>query len=232
MKSKLLLITERPDIVHVQVQMLAQSGIEVSELSYSIAKNKTSAADLNDYNLILLNIFEEKNNSLELCRRLRAEYHSPILMFAYEYNERYLLHAYEAGADDCLVQPLSMPLMLAKVQAWLRRTEHKEGGKGHLEVHNFKFDPVKNELVTPEDTLVRLSKLEARFLHLLIVNSGRIVSTDLILQRVWPDSIANEGDRHMLKALVHRLRRKIEPNPNAPEYIHTVPHEGYSFRLH
>jgi DNA-binding response OmpR family regulator len=231
MKSKLLLITDRPDIVQVQVQMLVQNGIEVSELAYSIAKNKTSAADLKDYSLILLNIFEEENNSLDLCRRLRTDYHSPILMLAYKHSERFLLHVYEAGADDCLVQPLSMRLMLAKVQAWLRRTEHREVMEGQLEFNNFKFDPVKNELVTPEDTLVRLSKLEARFLHLLIVNSGQIVTTDLILQRVWPGSLASEGNRRMLKALVHRLRRKIEPNPNAPEYIQTVPHEGYSFRL-
>ena len=129
------------------------------------------------------------------------------------------------------MQPLSIYLLLAKVQAWLR-TVSKHNSVRLLEAYNFRFNPSQSELITPENTRVQLSKLEARFLHLLLVNSGRIVATDIILQRVWSDKKdMRDGDRKMLKALVHRLRRKIERNPNVPQYIHTVPHQGYSFRL-
>ncbi len=232
MNPKLLLITDRTDLARVQAHTLVCSGIEVAELNYAMAKTKLSAADLKEYDLILLNMFDEESHSLEICRKLRAQYHNPIILLVYERDERFLLRAYEAGADDCLVQPLSIHLLSAKVQAWLRRVDSKDTAEALLEAYQFRFDPAKSELTTPEDTRVRLSQLEARFLHLLIVNSGRIVATDTILQRVWPDNNGmRDGDRHLLKALVHRVRRKIERNPNIPQYIHTVPHQGYSFRL-
>jgi len=231
MNPKLLLITDRADLARLQAQMLVHSGIEVSVLNHTLAKNKTSAADLEGYDLILLNLYEEENDGITICRKLRAGYYGPILALVYERDERFLLRVYEAGADDCLVQPLSIHLLLAKVQAWLRRSEIKERTIGFLEAYEFRFNPVKSEVITPEDTLIRLSQLEARLLHLLIINSGRIVSTDLIIQRVWPDNSMCDGDRHLLKALVHRLRRKIESDPTRPQYIHTIPHQGYSFRV-
>ena len=231
MNPKLLLITDRADLARLQAQMLVHSGIEVSVLNHTIARNKMSAADLEGYDLILINMFDEESNSLEICRKLRAGYYSPILILIYERDERSLLRAYEAGADDCLVQPLSIHLLLAKVQAWLRRSGMGDKSIDFLEAYDFRFNPVKSEVITPEENLVRLSQLEARLLHLLIVNSGRIVATDLIIQRVWPDNCMSDGDRHLLKALVHRLRRKIESDPTRPQYIHTIPHQGYSFRL-
>lgn len=231
MNPKLLLITDRSDLARLQAQMLVHSGIEVSVLNHTIAKNKMSAADLDNYDLVMVNMFEEENNALEVCKKLRSGYYRPILVLLYERDERSQLRIYDAGADDCLVQPLSIHVLLAKVQAWLRRSGVDNKAVEFLEAYNFRFNPIKSEVVTPEENLVRLSLLESRLLHLLLVNSGRIVSTDLIIQRVWPDNCTNDGDRHLLKALVHRLRRKIERDPTRPEFIHTIPHQGYSFRL-
>jgi len=231
MIPNVLLITDRPDLARLQAQMLVHSGIKVSTLNRTIAIHKMSMADLEDYDLILLNLFEDEAESLEICRKLRAGYYNPILILHYSQDERFLLRAYDAGADDCLGQPLSIYLLLAKVQAWLRRSGIKDKSIGHVEAYEFRFNPVKKEVITPQNNMVRLSQLEARLLHLLIVNSGSIVTTDLIIQRVWPDSGLCDGDRHLLKALVHRLRRKIEDDPTRPQYIHTIPHQGYSFRL-
>jgi DNA-binding response OmpR family regulator len=231
MNPKILLITDRPDLARAQAHALVCSGIEVSELHYEIVETKISAAELSGYDLLLLYMFDEESNSIELCRKLRADYHNPILLLLYARGERFLLRAYEAGADDCLVQPLSIQMLSVKVQAWLRRADLKATSTPLLEGYKFTFNPATSELVTPEDTMIRLSQLEARLLHLLIVNRGHIVTTDTILQRVWPHSHSVAGDRSLLKALVHRLRRKIERNPNVPQYIHTIPYEGYSFRL-
>ncbi len=231
MNPKLLLITDRSDLARLQAQMLVHSGIEVAVLNHALAKNKMGAADLDGYDLILINLFEEGNNSLEICKKLRSGYYKPILNLIYEQDERSQLRAYDAGVDDCLVQPLSIHVLLAKVQAWLRRSGTDNKCVDFLEAYNFRFNPIKSEVITPEEILVRLSLLEARLMHLFIVNSGRIVTTDLIIQRVWPDNCTTDGDRHLLKALVHRLRRKIENDPTHPQYIHTIPHQGYSFRL-
>jgi DNA-binding response OmpR family regulator len=231
MNPKLLLITDRADLARVQAQMLVTSGIEVSLLLAAIVKHQTHPADLEDFDLILINLYEDEPGMWEICRKLRPEYENPILVQIYVRDERALLHLYEAGADDCLVQPMGSHVLLLKIQAWLERAGVKDKTIGLLEVYKFQFDPVKSEVVTPQNNLVRLSLLEARLLHLLMVNSGRIVATDTIIQRVWPDNATADGDRHLLKALVHRLRRKIEQNPTTPQYIHTVPHQGYSFRL-
>jgi DNA-binding response OmpR family regulator len=83
--------------------MLVHSGMEVSVLNHTLARNKLDVADLEVYDLILIDMFDEDSESLELCRRLRAGYHSPILIMLYARDERSLLRAYEAGADDCLV---------------------------------------------------------------------------------------------------------------------------------
>jgi DNA-binding response OmpR family regulator len=230
MNPKLLLVTDRSDLARLQAQMLVHSGIEVSVLNHTIARSKMSASDLEGYDLIMLNMFDEESLGIEICRKLRAGYFSPILALIYESDERFMLRMYDAGADDCLVQPLSIHMLLAKVRAWLRQSSNSGKTVGLVEAYEFKLNPIKSEVITPEETLVRLSQLEARLLHLLIVNSGRIVSTDLIIQRVWPDNGMSDGDRHLLKALVHRLRRKIECDPTRPRYIHTIPHQGYSFR--
>jgi DNA-binding response OmpR family regulator len=161
---------------------------------------------------------------------LRAGYYNPIVAQVHSHDERVLLSIYEAGIDDCLVQPMGIHLLLLKIQAWLRHSGTRDKSIGLLEAYHFRFDPVKSEVTTPENSLVRLSLLESRLFHLLMVNRGRIVATDTIIQRVWPDNATTDGDRHLLKALVHRLRRKLECNPTTPKYIHTVPHQGYSFR--
>jgi len=230
MNPKLLLITDRDDLARLQAQMLVHSGIEVAVLNHTLARNKTNTADLEGYDLILLNMFDEESLSIEICRKLRTGYFGPILALIYNRDERFMLRIYEAGADDCLVQPLSIHLLLAKVQAWLRRAGTTDKSMALIEAYQFKFNPSKSEVTTPQEILVRLSQLEARLLHMLIVNSGRIVATDSIIQRVWPDNCVNDGDRHLLKALVHRLRRKLESDPTRPQFIHTIPHQGYSFR--
>lgn len=230
MNPKLLLITDRTSLAQLPAKMLVHSGIEVSILNHTVARKKTSPSDLEAYDLILLNMYEEDGNGLDICRTLRAGYDNPILLLTYEQDERYLLRAYEAGVDDCLVQPFSINLLLAKIQPWLRLSGIADKTVGAVEACGFRFDPIKSEVLTPEKELIRLSQLEARLLQLLMAKTGQVVNTDLIIQRVWPDHGTRDGDRHLLKALVHRLRRKIERDPVNPEYIHTIPHQGYSFR--
>jgi DNA-binding response OmpR family regulator len=200
MALKILLITVLSNFGRLR-------GIEFSVLEHTSAKDWMSTAHLEGFDLILLDISEDESGSLELCRQLCAEYGIPILILTRGNDEYFLL--IRSGI---------------KVQ--------KDKAMGLLEAYGFRLRSVKSggELITPQETLVRLSQLEARLLHLLIVNSGCVVASDLIIQRVWPDKDICDGDRHLLKALVHRLRRKIEADPTHPQYIQTIPHQGYSFR--
>ncbi len=74
---------------------------------------------------------------------------------------------------------------------------------------------------------LRLSQLEFRLLHTLMVHQGQILPTETIVEHVW--GYDGEGDRSLVRGLINRLRVKIEPNPNSPQYIRTIPRIGYTF---
>jgi len=229
MNPKLLVFTDRRDLTRFQVQGLLQSGIQISFLAPTIVKDKGDTPNLDSYSLVLINLFDRESDSLGLCRKLRLEYNSVILVLTCNQDEQFLLRLYDAGADECLGKSLGNRLLVAKVQAWLRRAATFEDSEGYLEAYKFRFDPVTRQVKTPQDTLVRLSKLEARLLYLLMANKDRIVSTDVIVQRVWRDEGKTDGDRDVLKKLVYRLRRKLEGDADQPQFIHTIPYEGYTF---
>jgi two-component system response regulator RstA len=123
MQPKVLLITDLPDFPRMGVQMLVLSGIEISVREHNIVKDKISAADVVGYDLLLINMYERESDSAGICWKLRTEYDNPILVLTHEEDEHFVLSAYDAGADDCLVQPMSNHILLAKVHAWLRRVQ-------------------------------------------------------------------------------------------------------------
>jgi len=121
MNPKVLLITDRADFPQMGTQMLVLSGIEISVREHNMVKNKISAADVAGYDLILINMYKRESDSAGICWKLRTEYDNPILVLTHEKDENLVRRAYDAGADDCLVQPMSSHLLLAKVHVWLRR---------------------------------------------------------------------------------------------------------------
>lgn len=224
MRAKLLLITDYADLANLQAQRFVQYGFDVSVVRETVATNMISAANLENYDLILLYLLDGKVDSLELCRSLSAIYDNPILFFTFERDERVTLRVYEAGAAECIIQPMRFDLLVAKVRAWLRYTGSRDKTVGVLEAYGFRFDQSNGEVVTPQETLVRLSPLEARLLHILIANSGRIVLKERIVRQVWPDDAMVDKASDRLQTLVHRLRRKLEP-----QYIQATRNQGYTF---
>ena len=128
MQSKVLVITDRPDLPQISTQMLLLSGIEVSVQDDKIGTGATSASVLEFYDLVLINLYERPGDSVELCRQLRAQYNNPILVILPERDEELMLRVFEAGAEDCLVQPLDHRLLVAIIKAWRRRARHSRAG--------------------------------------------------------------------------------------------------------
>ena len=87
------------------------------------------------------------------------------------------------------------------------------------------LDPENQAVRVSGRPATRLTKLEYRLLQFLLVNAGHTLPTERLTQHVW--GYRGAGDRQMLKQLVHRLRQKIEPDPAAPSYVHTVAGTGY-----
>ena len=121
MPAKVLVITDRPDLPQISTQMLLLSGIEISVQDDKIVTGEDTVIDLEFYDLVLINLYVRPGDSIALCQQLRTQYDNPILVMLPGQDEELVLRVYEAGADDCLVQPLGHRLLVAIINAWWRR---------------------------------------------------------------------------------------------------------------
>jgi DNA-binding response OmpR family regulator len=225
--TRMLLVTDDPEAGRIWAYVLGQQRSEI------IAARSAEDAlkrweEEGGFDLIVIDVYTSQLNGIALCRRLRAEAIAPILLFTPRTDEAYILQAYRAGADECVVKPISPSLFVAKVNAWLRlswtiATDTLDG----LKAGTLYLDPSRREVKNGSGSAVRLTNLEFRLLYLLMSHRGRILESEVIVNRVWGYTDGDEGA--LLKNAVYRLRRKIENDPGQPRYIQTVAGIGYVF---
>ena len=227
MDAKVLLVSDDPETRQVWGYALGQQKIEVVP-----AESVTGALDRwaeESFDLIVIDVHTPELDAIDICSRLRAEAINPILLFTPSRNEAHILEAYRAGVDECITKPIGPSLFLAKVRAWLRRSWTVPAEiLDSLQVGDFRLDPARREVITATGSAVKLSNLEFRLLHLLMSHRGQVLVSDVIIDRVW--GYAGAGDSTLLKNVVYRLRRKIEPDPSQPRYIQTATGGGYTFQ--
>jgi DNA-binding response OmpR family regulator len=224
--SQFLIISDQCELAKTWVPCLSQLRIHARMASTISLPDPQSMSQLD---IVLLDIYTPGFDIASLCRSVRNRYHSIMLAMTYEHDERLHLQLYQNGVDELIVKPLGVPLFLAKVGVWLRRMEHVTHNGEKLQAAHFHLEPNRKRLVIDNGKTMRLSTLECNLLTLLMSNQGHILEPDLIIDRVWPNY--GNGDKDLLKNLIYRLRRKIEPDPSAPQYIHTVNGHGYTFRV-
>src|SRR5439155_1428506 len=137
-------------------------------------------------------------------------------------SEADIVSVLDLGADDYLVKPFRLAELLARVRAVMRRGSRTLATKvtcGDLEI-----DTEKHK-VTVTDRTITLTPIEYAVLEELAKNVGRVLTTHLLLQRVWGSQYSDATD--YVKGVVRRLRVKLEPDPAHPRYIITEPHLGY-----
>lgn len=173
--------------------------------------------------VIILDLNLPGIDGLAVCRRVRAESQTPIIILTVRGEESEVVKGLELGADDYVVKPFSPRELVARAQAVLRRAG-KALGSGMLSAAGLTLDRSRNELHRVGEPPVRLTPLEAGLMETLMLNAGRVLSGDTLIDAVWG---MEGGDRTMLKQVVYRLRAKIEPDPANPMYIETVPGVGY-----
>ena len=176
--------------------------------------------------LILLDIMLPKVNGFELCRAVRAELLAmPILMLTAKGQVEDIVRGLELGADDYITKPFSIRELMARAQAFLRRHASPEP------IYDFgdcRLDTVSHRLLR-RGVEVPITTKEFRLLAFFLRSPGRALTRQGIMNAVWGNSIivtARSVDR-----CVTTLRGKIEPNPRAPLYIHTIRDIGYRFEI-
>ena len=225
-KAKILIISDEPVTAEVWGFSLNKVGLNVTLIGIEDPVLETWMDVSPD--LIIIEDFNKDIEEIELCRQLRKETAVPILYLTGKIEETFQLQVYEAGADECITFPITPRLFQMKVKAWLRRTMSVPLAMlNEVEIGELRLNADKRVLKLRAGEQIKLTNLESRLLYLLMSRPGHCFESEEIVNRVW--GYWGEGDGTLLKNLVYRLRRKIEPNPNQPHFIITVEGRGYGF---
>lgn len=217
-----LLIAQNPDEKALLSLALQRAGLAVTTASDLERAMKTWLDRPAD--LILLT---QTGDPLTHTRRIRAETEVPIVMIVAQLDEDVHYQLLEAGADLVILRPFSTRLLIAQVRALLRRAGNVPlSSLPTRTVAGMTLDPIARTVQFAGQPTRRLTHLEFRLLHELMLHQGQILTTEVIVDRVWGYS---EGDRELVRGLVSRLRAKVEPDPRNPGFILTVPGVGYTF---
>ncbi len=230
MCRQVLLIEDNSDIAHLLRLHLSDQNMHVEHRADG--DSGLQEALQGDYDLVILDLMLPGMDGIEICRRLRSEdAYIPILMLTAKSSELDRVLGLEMGADDYLSKPFSIPEMIARVKAILRRVDalnKVSGPRGSevLAVGELALDPDRRQ-VTRGDHALELTAKEFDLLWHFARHPGRVYTRAQLLDQVW--GYGHDGYEHTVNSHINRLRAKIEEDPAHPEYVLTVWGVGYKF---
>jgi two-component system KDP operon response regulator KdpE len=225
--AKILVVDDEPQIRRVMKSALTKQGYFVADARSGEEALERLRQDR--FDLILLDRNMPGMGGLEVCHRVRSTSDVAIIMLTVRKKESEKIEALDAGADDYVTKPFSMPELLARIRANLRRVPlaPREGPRV------ISFDEVQINLGSRQVLVggrdVHLRPKEFEVLHYLIANPNVVVPHGKIIQAIWGPDYG--GEVEYLHVIVNQIRKKIEPEPNRPRYILTEPRVGYRFQL-
>ncbi|MCB1875939.1 MAG: response regulator transcription factor [Chromatiales bacterium] len=230
MARQVLVIEDNADIARlVSVNLIGkQLAVEHAE-DGAVGLKKARGGG---YDLIILDLMLPEVDGLDVCRRLRAEQiYTPVLMLTARSTELDRVLGLEAGADDYLTKPFSVPELVARVNAILRRVEiyHRlveEDKSRPLCFGALRIDPDRRQ-VNVDDKEVDLTAREFDLLWHLARHPERVFTRGQLLDSVW--GYGHAGYEHTVNSHINRLRAKIEADPAKPRHVLTVWGVGYKF---
>jgi DNA-binding response OmpR family regulator len=166
-------------------------------------------------------------SGFEFCHAVREFSDMPIIMLTAVNTEETIIEGLEQYAEDYIVKPFNPEELKARVGRVLRRMgDYSYTLESTTRIDDRLMVNFPNREALVDGDSVSLTPTETKLLYILVRNAGRIVTTDFLLNRIWPMEEAQEDRLHVH---VHRLRRKIEVNPNEPTYIVAERGTGYRF---
>jgi two-component system KDP operon response regulator KdpE len=226
-EASILVVDNEPQIRRVMRTTLISEGFEVDDAK--CGDEALERIHLAKYDLILLDINMPGTNGLETCRAIRAVSGVPIIMLTVRTAERDKVQALDAGADDYITKPFSMPELLARARAALRRRARSLlPAHRHLQLGPIEIDFVARQISGPQGP-VHLTPKEFDLLSDLATHPNEAVSHGELLRTVWGPGYGDEME--YLRVFINRLRKKIEQNPTLPKYLLTEPCFGYRLNI-
>lgn len=223
-KERILVVDDERNIVELLKFNLEKEGYEVLAAFDGIDAVKLAREEKPD--LIILDIMLPGQGGLEVCRQLRKEMKTPIIMATAKGEEIDKILGLELGADDYVTKPFSPRELLARVKAILRRTSVRPEDQNEIVIKDLNMNLVKHE-VKIRGELVDLKPKEFELLKLLATNTGKVFTRDFLLEQLWGYDYL--GDTRTVDVHVRRIRQKIEEDPASPKFLKTVHGIGYKF---
>lgn len=176
--------------------------------------------------ILILDLMLPGMDGWDVCRKIRKDNDVPILMLTAREDESDRLVGLEIGADDYVTKPFSPKEVVARVKAILRRSNKEVIRHEPILAGAISIDLERHE-VTHNQQVVELTPTEFKILELMATNKGKVFSRMQIAEQT--QGYTFEGYERTVDAHIKNLRRKIETNPKAPQYIQTVYGIGYKF---
>ena len=224
MAHTILIVDDEARIVKLVRDYLERAGFEV--LAAHDGEAALTLARVEQPDLIVLDLMLPGVDGLDVCRRLRQESGVPIIMLTARVEEADRIVGLELGADDYVTKPFSPGELVARVRATLRRVQGQMGPATVIRAGDLELDTAALTATVAGEP-VDLTPTEFQLLATLARQPGRIFSREQLLEAVH--GIAFDGYDRSVDSHVKNLRRKIEPDPRQPRYIHTVYGVGYRF---
>lgn len=222
-----LVVEDDADHLDLLTYALRREGFTVSAASdgmQALRKWETERPDL-----VLLDSNLPKLSGFEVCRKIRHEARTPVIMVTARDEEDDIMRAFRFGADDYVVKPFSPKQLIARIKAVLSRTnaEPYRQAPNELQIGNIVLD-IQSLAVTKDGVEVALTRLEFRILSMLAANPGRVVPYSRLVEYAWG---YDGGDSSLLKTHICHIREKLLLSASGDRAIRAAPGVGYSLSI-
>ena len=225
--ARILVVDDEPQIRRVMRATLVAQGYFIND-----ARSGEDALERlreEKYDLVLLDMNMPGMGGMAACRAIREQWDVAIVVLTVRNMERDKVEALDAGADDYVTKPFSMPELLARIRAALRRLPlSAEGAAAPIVAGGLEINGATRRVIV-RNKEIRLTPKEFDLLHYLASHPNVAIPHGNLLQAVWGPDYGDQVD--YLRVIVNQLRKKIEPRPSNPVFLLTEPWVGYRLQL-
>jgi DNA-binding response OmpR family regulator len=228
--KRVLIIEDETAIAELEKDYLELSDFEVTIAGDGVEGLGMALEDY--YDLVILDLMLPGMDGFEICKRIREEKNTPILMVSAKRDDIDKIRGLSLGADDYITKPFSPSELVARVKAHIARYERIISTaipkNDIVEMHGIKIDKTARRVYVNEEERVFTTK-EYELLLFLASNPNRVFSKDELFREIWDmDSI---GDIATVTVHINKIRDKIETNTSKPQIIETIWGVGYRFKV-